>query len=99
MQAPLVHDGEQGLRGYIVKSGGLIGPVLGAAILIGGYVGYQEFSASRAHRRYCEGLVIIMRMHKGEGKLDQLYKEFDTLTLRCPEAEWSNLVISAPGPW
>lgn len=81
-----------------MRRSNLIGPVIGAIVLLGGYIAYQEFSANRAHRRYCEGLVVQMRMHKGEGKMDQLNGEFDTLAARCPEQNWADLVIDAPGP-
>jgi len=37
-------------------------------------------------------------MHKGEGKIDQLNKEFDALAGRCPGQNWMDLVIDAPGP-
>ena len=82
-----------------------ISPIVAAGILVVGYVGYNEYAAQRtfaaeqeAHRQYCQSLVVVMRMHKGEGKFEQLNKEFDTLTVRCPEPEWMSLVMNAPGP-
>lgn len=82
-----------------------ISPIIAAGVLVVGYVGYNEYAERRrlaaeqdAHYQYCRWLVVQMRMSKGEGKFEQLNKQMDTLTLRCQEPEWMNLVMDAPGP-
>lgn len=60
-----------------VHRSNLVDPVFGAVVLVGGYIAYQGFSANPTHCHYCKGLVIQMRMHKGEGKIHQLNKQFD----------------------
>lgn len=88
-----------------MNGGRWIGPVIAAFVLVGGYIGYNEYAERRrelarsdAHFHYCQWLVVQMRMSKGEGKFERLNKEFDTLDLRCPEPEWTVLVMDAPGP-